>query len=84
MPGPLTIIEAQACGIIVFASSNVTNEVNCGCVKFLHLDEGPEAWANYIYKTFMSNNNKRFECNVQKFSFKNFRSNLMLLYSDNN
>ena len=78
----LTTLEAQACGIMVFASSNLTKEVDCGCVKFLSLDDGPKKWAECIFEFFITNKNKRFDRNVEKFSFDSFKDNLKTLYDD--
>lgn len=76
----LVAIEAQACGINVFASTNVTKEVDCGGVKFLDLSKGPEFWAKEIYNRFMAVNNKREKFNLTKFSFNNFKNRLINIY----
>lgn len=78
----LVAIEAQACGITVFASTNVTKEIDCGGVKLLDLSEGPEYWAKEIYKTFLSIKNKRVDYNLTKFSFDNFRGQLEKIYNN--
>lgn len=78
---PLTVIEAQACGITVFASTNVTNEVNCGGVKFLDLSKGPEYWAHEMYNMFLSIKNERSKYNLDKFSFDRFKKELELIYN---
>ena len=77
---PLTIIESQACGISVFASDNVTNEINCGGVTFLGISKGPAYWAKYIYDAFLKQGNSRAIYNVEKFSFEKFTTQLIGLY----
>lgn len=78
---PLTVIEAQACGINVFASSNVTKEVDAGGVTFLDLSKGPNYWADYIYNSFIKLRNNRSLYNVEKFSFNKFSKQLIDLYN---
>lgn len=46
---PLSLIEAQACGLPIFASTNVSSEVDItGLVQFLSLTEHPYNWADTI------------------------------------
>ena len=46
---PVTLIEAQAAGLKVFASDTVTKEVRlCEDVNFLSLDNSPDFWAKEI------------------------------------
>lgn len=77
----LVAVEAQACGITVFASSNVTNEINCGGVHFLDLSKGPAYWAQEIYNYFMKYKNQRTEYDVSKFSFERFKKQIEDLYN---
>lgn len=76
----LVAVEAEACGINVFASTNVTNEVDVGGVTFLDLSRGPSYWADYIYKLFIKLRNDRSVYNVEKFSFDKFRKQLIDFY----
>ena len=78
----LTVIEAQACGIHVFASSNVTEEVNGGGVTFIDLSAGPAYWANEINRCFIKQHNDRTKFNVDKFSSSIFKKRLSAIYDD--
>lgn len=78
---PLTVIEAQACGITVFASTNVTREVDVGGVRFFDLSNGATYWAMNINKVFIEQHNSRYKYNVDKFSFDRFRKLLINIYS---
>ena len=79
---PLTIIEAQACGINVFTSTNVTDEVDCGGVTFLDLSKGPEYWAKEIYGTFLKKHNSHTNYDINKFSFERFKKELEKIYKE--
>lgn len=49
---PLTVVEAQANGLSVFASSSISKECNVGeTVRFLSLEDGSEKWASEIEKS---------------------------------
>lgn len=80
---PLSAIEAQACGISIFVSTNVTKEIDCGGAVFLELSKGPLYWAKYIYKKFMENDNARNTYNVKTFSSVIFKNKLSFLYRNN-
>ena len=47
----IVLLEAQAMGILCFASQNVPTEVNCGLVDFLNLSDGAEKWAEHIIRS---------------------------------
>ena len=76
----LVAIEAQACGIGVFASSCVPAEVNVGGVRFIDLDKGPEYWADEICKTFEKQKNTRKQYDLSPFSFERFKKDLEQIY----
>ena len=78
----LVSVEAQACGITVFASTNVTNEVDCGGVRFLDLSKGPGYWAKEIYGTFLKKHNSRTNYDINKFSFERFKKELEKIYKE--
>lgn len=78
---PLTIVEAQACGISCFVSDTVTKEINCGGVTFLSLDEGSELWAKVIENKFANNKNKRNVYDMNKFSMKTFSNSIQKIYN---
>lgn len=75
----LVTVEAQACGIEVFASSNIPSEVNCGGVTFLDLDN-PKDWARKLYQEFLEKKNMSKTFNVSDFSFEKFKNKLKHLY----
>ena len=76
----LVAVEAQACGMDVFASSSIPKEVDCGGVNFLDLSKGPDYWAKEIYKKFLSQHNLRSFYGTSKFSFERFKRELENLY----
>lgn len=76
----LVAIEAQACGINVFASSSVPIDVDCCGVKYLDLSTGPAYWAKEIYKSFLEQHNSRVLYDVSGFSFERFKKELETLY----
>lgn len=76
----LVAIEAQACGISVFASSNITEEIDCGGVRYFDLSEGAAYWAKEIYKLFLEQNNSRSVFNVDRFAFTTFKKELKSFY----
>ena len=50
---PFTLVEAQASGLKVFASTNVTEEVNVtGLVDYISLEKEPLYWARYIVENY--------------------------------
>ncbi|WP_299601748.1 glycosyltransferase family 1 protein [uncultured Aquimarina sp.] len=60
---PVTLIEAQAAGIKVFASDSITTEVSLTeDIEFLSIDQSPESWADKILAIDASVKND----NVQK------------------
>jgi len=78
----LVVVESQACGIDVFASSCVSEEMNLGGITFLDLSKGPGFWAQEIYKKWLTNKNSRHLYNTSSFSKKTFKENISNLYSD--
>lgn len=76
----LVAVEAQACGINVFASSNVPIDVDCGGVKYLDLSTGPAYWAKEIYKSFLEQHNSRVLYDTSRFSFARFKKELEAFY----
>ena len=75
----LTAIESQAKGITCFASTGVPEEVSCGNIVFLELDE--TIWANKIIECFNQTKGKRTKVDLYKFSNRRFKEKLMLIYS---
>ncbi len=76
----LVAIEAQACGIEVFASLNAPKEIDCGGVTFIDLSKGSTFWAKEIRDRYLKNGNSRSILKANSFSFKRFKANLEDLY----
>ena len=76
----ITAIESQACGIKVFASSNVTPEMNAGGTIYIDLEQGAKYWAEKIYEEFKNNGNQRTQFDLDKFSKDTFRVNIKKIY----
>ena len=79
---PLTLIEAQAVGLDVYASKNVPKFIDCGGCLFIDLDCGAEAWANVIndyIKSMKLARSIKFEL-VQQFDIERTSSQLEQLY----
>ncbi len=53
----LVAVEAQACGIAVFETTNVTKEIDCGGVRFLDLNKVATYCPECIYKEFKEHKN---------------------------
>ena len=77
----LVAIEAQACGIEVIASSSIPREIDCGGVTFLRLSKGPSLWAKEIYDKYLKKRNIRVPFEIDKFTFKNFKTSLKGIYN---
>ncbi|MBW1298769.1 glycosyltransferase family 1 protein [Aquimarina litoralis] len=59
---PVTLIEAQAAGIKVFASDTITTEVSLtDDIEFLSIDQSPESWADKILAIDASKKNDNTE-----------------------
>jgi len=77
---PIVLVEAQACGIMCFASNTITNEMNCGGVNYLPINEGPTIWAQEIKKQFENKCNNRNRFDLQRFSKTEFQKKISELY----
>lgn len=77
----LVVIEAQACGIKVFASTGVPQEMNVGGITYLDLNDGPKKWAEVIYEEFKKSGNARTAYDTTSFSSENFKNNISKLYN---
>ena len=78
----LVVVESQACGIDVFASSSVAEEMNLGGITFLDLSKGPEYWAREIYKKWTLSKNKRHNYDMSSFSKETFNKSISNIYSN--
>lgn len=74
----LVAIESQAQGIKCFASKGVPNEVSCGGIEFLDFDIG--LWSSKIIHEFKKTSGKRTKYNMEKFSNKAFKQEVLKLY----
>ncbi len=79
----ITAIESQACGITVFASSNVSLEMDVGGLVSLDLNLGPKEWAIQILNKFKKDGNARTPFCLDKFSNKSFSKSIESLYEGN-
>lgn len=78
---PITSIESQACGIHMFASTNVPKEMNVGGMTFLKLEDGPRKWAESIVIQFEKNGNNRVKFDLSSFSTISFRDKIKKIYN---
>jgi len=70
---PLSLIEAQASGIICFASNTIDKESNItGKVNTLALEIGPKEWALKIHDADVSNRENQSLDNIERIERKNF------------
>ena len=76
----LVVVEGQACGIKVFASYGVPQEMNVGGITYLDLNDGPKKWAEVIYEEFKKSGNARTAYDTTSFSSENFKKNISNLY----
>lgn len=59
---PFTLVEAQASGLKIVASTNVTTDVDVtGNIKFIKLDSPIEKWTNALEKSVNTANNRTIE-----------------------
>lgn len=76
----IVAIEAQACGIKVFASSSVSAEMNGGGLISLDLNKGPSFWAKAIFDEFNKNHNNRQTYDLKRFSKETFSTTIHSIY----
>lgn len=81
---PVTLVEAQASGLKIFASNNITHEVNLtGLISFLEINDPPEKWAlkiieesNYTRKnTSLKIKEMQYDIHENALSLQNFYLN---------
>lgn len=73
----IVVIEAQACGLTCFCSSNITKETNVGGCFYWDISN-PIEWANKILKIFESSSGKHNKYDLSRFS----QNNITTLYID--
>lgn len=78
----ITAIEAQACGIKVFTSTNVTKEMDAGGLISLSLESGPKEWALKIFEEFKKSGNNRQHYNLDRFSLNSFKKSIKSIYDN--
>ena len=76
---PITLTEAQACGVKCFASNHITKDMDCGGVEYLPIND-PKLWADAIISSFSSIGNTRREFDMKRFSSANFEKQLKEIY----
>lgn len=76
----LVVVESQACGITIFASSIVSKEMNVGGVQYLDLKKGPKYWAEKINSYFQKHGNERNQYDLSSFSKESFKEGILRLY----
>ena len=75
----IVAVEAQACGLKVFASSSIPSDMNVGGIIFIDKNHSPLDWAKKIIKE----NDKKYSRNqydMAEFSQKTFKKKLRELY----
>lgn len=65
---PIALIEAQAMGVVCFASNRVPPEVNQGLCMFYDLSEGAETWADKIIDYIDKNGTSKKTVNMESFN----------------
>lgn len=76
---PISLVEAQACGILCFASDTITTDMDCGGVKYLPISS-PNEWAKEIISAFSAFGNSRKGYNMERFSSSSFKNKLLDIY----
>ena len=78
----IVAVEGQACGIPVFSSTNISDELNCGGLNRIEINEkeSPEIWARSILTEYKKNGNERKSYDLKKFSFDSFKAQISQLY----
>ena len=77
---PISLVEAQACGIKCFASDTIPSSMDCGGVMYLSIKD-PIKWGDEIVDCFISNGNKRIDYDMSRFSSTGFKNKLLDIYN---
>lgn len=83
---PVTLIEAQASGLRIFASDDISKELNItGLVSFIALSESPAFWANQIleHQTY-DRKNTSHQIVARNYDIKSNAEMLQAFYLKNN
>lgn len=79
----LVLVEAQACGMQCFSSTAAAKDTDFGGVYFLQLSDGPEKWAEEIFKFYKSENYLKKHFDTSKYSCENIRKVYISIYENN-
>lgn len=79
---PVTLIEAQAAGLRIIASNDITQELNItNLIDFLPLEKSPEFWANAVLNSYpYHRRNTKNEIIEGDYDIKNNASDLQEFY----
>lgn len=78
---PVSLVEAQANGLQILSSKNVSKEIDItSTINFLSIDESPKVWANIILKTNLKRNNTEKELLNSNYSIQSTIKNLINIY----
>lgn len=84
---PVALIEAQASGLPIFSSNNISKEVKItSLVRFLPLDKSPNEWAKYIVDNINQYDNRDYTNEVIKcnYDISSTVSKLCKIYAGDN
>ncbi len=73
------MLEAQAMGLKCFASTEVSEETNCGLATYIPLNAGADVWADTILKAFEIGVEKR-PADMSRFTEENFAGQFLKIY----
>lgn len=74
------MLEAQSAGMRCFASTEVTQETDCGLAEYLPLDLGAAGWADAILEFYRTNGTEKKTVDMSRFSEKAFAEKFLNLY----
>lgn len=78
----IVLIEAQSLGLRCFASDIVSQEANCGGIRYLPLAKGAAHWSEMILKEINNGLCHIEKYDVSKFSVENMSEKIYTLYSN--
>ena len=79
---PITVMEAQACGLTCFVSNAVAKEMDCGGCVYIDINDNPLKTSEKIIEIFRNQQNTRHVFDMSEFSFSTFSNKLNNLYKD--
>lgn len=84
---PISLIEAQASGLDVYASDNISHEVKLTpLVKFISLECSPQKWADFIVNRKKAQNRNLYNEKISKtnYNISSTTTRLLKIYSERN